>query len=232
MQNLPIKAVFFDLDGTLLDSAPDFFIAMHRLQDEHQKPRVDEELIRETVSNGARALTTLASGLTEGDAAFDQYHQRLLALYSEEAGKNCRLFKGMQRLVKFLKREPLFWGIATNKPSRFTDKIYQDAQLSLLLGEPDTVVCPDHVSQAKPDPEMLLLACQQVGCQPYEVVYIGDHKRDIDCGIAAGTKTVAVSYGYIDDNTDLETWNADYIADSADDIWTYIQTLLTPTEHA
>ena len=152
---MSLKAVFFDLDGTLLDSAPDFFIAMHQLMDEYQQPRVSESAIRAAVSDGARALTTLGFGLTVSDDGFHERHQRLLDIYADQMGKHCALFPGIEPLLTQIKSAQLFWGIITNKPSRFTDPILENLQLST---HPNLVLCPDHVSKAKPDPEALLLA--------------------------------------------------------------------------
>ena len=217
---MTIKAVFFDLDGTLLDSAPDFFYAMHQLTDEFKAPRVNEAAIRATVSDGARALTTLAFGLQTDELGFSERHQRLLDIYFEHMGKHCVLFPGMQELLQNIHHARLFWGIITNKPSRFTDPILESLPFP---HQPNLVLCPDHVSKPKPDPEALLLACKKVGCQPHEAIYIGDHKRDIDCGIAAGSPTIAVSFGYIKPSDAIADWNADDIADSSEHIWDIIQ---------
>jgi len=220
---MSIKAIFFDLDGTLLDSAPDFYMAMHQLMEEYQQPRIDESLIRATVSDGSSALTTLAFGLTKGQPGFDERQQRLLSIYHDHMGKHCTLFKGIDKLLNNIHHEKLFWGIITNKPARFTDPIL--AGLTLPT-QPHLVICPDHVKKAKPDPEALILACNKVGCTPAEAIYIGDHKRDIDCGLSAGSPTIAVSFGYTKPDDDISSWKADIIANTTDDIWTYIQAKL------
>lgn len=217
---MSIKAVFFDLDGTLLDSAPDFFIAMHRLMDEYQLPHINEDAIRATVSNGARALTTLAFGLHVDDLGFSERHQRLLELYYEEMGNHCVLFPGIDTLLQRIKSENLYWGIITNKPSRFTDPILEKLTLP---SHPNLVICPDHVQNTKPDPEPMILACNKVGCTPAEAIYIGDHKRDIDCGNAAGSPTIAVTFGYTETIEEVTHWNADDIAHTSEDIWNIIQ---------
>lgn len=217
---MSLKAVFFDLDGTLLDSAPDFFVAMHQLMDEYQQPHVDEAVIRATVSDGGRALTTLGFGLQVGDDGFHERHQRLLDIYTEHMGKHCVLFPGIDALLLQIKQAQLFWGVITNKPSRFTDPILENLNLSV---HPNLVLCPDHVRKAKPDPEALLLACNKVACKPEEALYIGDHKRDIDCGISAGSPTIAVTFGYTKPDDDIASWNANHIAHNSDDIWSIIQ---------
>ncbi len=220
---MTLKAVFFDLDGTLLDSAPDFIATLHRLTDEYQAPKIDDEVIRSNVSDGARALTRLAFGNDLSEDHFNERHQRLLNIYHEEMGKNCVLFPGMHQLLNNIKQEQLFWGVITNKPLRFTDPIMERIDLP---HHPNLVLCPDHVTNAKPDPEALLLACKKVNCQPSEAIYIGDHKRDIDCGLRAGSPTIAVSFGYIKQTDNIDLWNAKHIANNSDDIWKIIQTYL------
>jgi len=219
MQN-KIKAIFFDLDGTLLDSAPDFVITLNQLADEYNHPRVSEEEIRQTVSDGARALTTLLFNLKVDEAGFEERRQRLLDIYYEHMGKYCILFDGMFELIENIKSEKLFWGIITNKPYRFAESIVDNL---LLPCPPNLLICPDHVARAKPDPEALILACNKVGCLPQEAIYVGDHKRDIDCGISAGSKTIAVSFGYIHESDDINQWHADYIAHHSNEIWPIVK---------
>jgi phosphoglycolate phosphatase len=221
---MTLKAVFFDLDGTLLDSAPDFVHTLHQLSDEYNITRVSEAKIYETVSNGARALTTLAFGLKDGEQGFEERRLRLLDIYFEEMGKNCRLYDGITRLLEQLKEYNLYWGVITNKPLRFTQPILDILEFP---ARPDVVLCPDHVTHAKPNPEALQLACKQTSCKPSEVIYIGDHKRDIDCGISAGSKTIAAGFGYIEQEDNIEHWNADYIVQHADEIWPIIKSHLS-----
>lgn len=221
---MTIKAVFFDLDGTLLDSAPDFIHTIHQLTNEYFIDTVEELAIRNTVSDGARALTTLAFGLKEGEDGFHERWQRLLEIYTQTMGQHCELFSGMKTLVERIHNNGLLWGVITNKPERFTLPLM--AKLPLPV-EPDVIICPDHVTKIKPDPEALFLACEKTGIEANEVVYIGDHQRDIDCGIAAGSKTIAVSYGYIHPSVNIENWKADYIAHNSEGIWEIIEESLS-----
>lgn len=216
---MTLKAVFFDLDGTLLDSAPDFVKTLHRLSDEYGVARADETKIYETVSNGARALTTLVFDLEGDEQGFEERRLRLLDIYHEEMGKNCLLYKGMSNLLEQLKKHDLYWGVITNKPSRFTQPILNTLSFP---AKPDVVLCPDDVTHAKPSPEALLLACSQTHCTPDEVIYIGDHKRDIDCGISAGSQTIAAGFGYISQDENIEDWNATYIVQHVNEIWPII----------
>jgi phosphoglycolate phosphatase len=220
---MPLKAVFFDLDGTLLDTAPDFIATLDQLTDEYQVPRVSENKIRQTVSDGARALTTLAFQLKPEEEGFEERRQRLLDIYYEHMGKHCVLFDGMTELLETIKSENLFWGIITNKPYRFSEPIIDNLDLP---NRPNLLICPDHVTNTKPDPEPLILACNKVGCAPEEAIYVGDHKRDIDCGINAGSPTIAAGFGYIHENDDINAWNANHIAQHATEIWAIIRTYL------
>jgi len=220
---MTIKAVFFDLDGTLLDTAPDFVLTLNQLADEYNIARCSEEKIRETVSNGARALTSLLFGIEDSAEGFEERKLRLLDIYFEQMGKHCLLYEGMTPLLEQLHKHELYWGIITNKPCRFTKPIID--QLTFPT-RPNVVLCPDHVTHAKPDPEALLLACTQTHCQPSEVIYIGDHKRDIDCGISAGSKTIAAGFGYIEQEDNIEQWGANHIVQHASEIWPIVSSHL------
>jgi 2-phosphoglycolate phosphatase len=220
---MPIKAVLFDLDGTLLDTAPDFVIAMNELADEYSVSRVTAEKIQQTVSDGARALTSLLFNLQEKDAGFAERRQRLLDIYYLHMGEHCVLFDGIYNLLTHISHKQLAWGVITNKPVRFAQPIMNGLKLPQ---QPDVLICPDHVVNTKPDPEPLIKACRQLNCQAHEIIYIGDHKRDIDCGINAGSATIAVSYGYIHESDNIKQWQADYIVHHANEIWPIITSKL------
>jgi phosphoglycolate phosphatase len=116
----------------------------------------------------------------------------------------------MDKVLAHLEQQQIPWGIVTNKPSLYTNKILADLKLD---SRSSATICPDHVSKAKPDPEPMLLACKQINCVAENVIYVGDHRRDIEAGRNANMKTVAANYGYIDPNDTAETWKADYIID-------------------
>jgi phosphoglycolate phosphatase len=202
-----LEAVLFDLDGTLLDTAPDFVTTMQLLLARHGKPALDEKSIRQTVSHGARALVNLGFSINEGDAAFEQLRQELLAIYLTKLSEKTVLFSGMDTVLAHLEQHQIPWGSVTNKPSLYADKILADLKLD---SRSSATICPDHVSKTKPDPEPMLLACKQINCAPENVIYVGDHRRDIEAGRNANMKTVAANYGYIDPNDSAQTWNADY----------------------
>jgi phosphoglycolate phosphatase len=205
-----LKAVIFDLDGTLLDTAPEFIAVLHQLREEHDMERLPEELIRSKVSTGARSLVTLSLGLQEGDEGFEEKRLRLLEIYSGNLGRATVPYAGVEDLLLMLADRGLAWGISTNKPSAYT---YPLLEAVVLTPAPGSVVCSDEVSNSKPHPESLYLNCEQLGCDPGEVIYIGDHRRDIEAGLAAGMRTIAAAYGYLEAGEDPSHWGADAIAE-------------------
>ena len=205
------EAFFFDLDGTLIDTAPDFYVVLNEVLADAGRPALTLAAIRAQVSNGARALVTLGFGLEPGDAGFDDALHTLLEAYAERGAQDSRLFAGMDDVIDTLDVIGVPWGIVTNKPQRFTLPLLQRLDLVERVGP---VICPDHVTLRKPDPEGLLIAARQCGLAPETCVYVGDHLRDIDAGRRAGMKTVAALFGYLDPNEDARAWQADYYIES------------------
>jgi len=203
-----LKAVLFDLDGTLLDTAPDFAVVLEQMCSERNLPAVPYERVRETVSNGARALIEMAFNLSPGDAGFDAALKRLLELYNHHLGVATVPFDGIIALLQELERNSIRWGVVTNKPEWLAAPLLRSMNI-----KPDcsTLICPDHVTNKKPHPEPILLACSQLQIQPEEAIYIGDHVRDIDAGRAAGMATIAAAWGYIGAAERIDLWMADHI---------------------
>ncbi|MFT6725043.1 MAG: 2-phosphoglycolate phosphatase [Arenicella sp.] len=205
-----LEAVLFDLDGTLLDTAPDFITTMQLLLARHSKPAITANAVRQTVSHGSKALVKLGFGINETDIEFEDLRQQLLAIYLTKLSEKTALFSGMDTVLAHLEQQQIPWGIVTNKPSLYADKILTDLKLK---SRSSTTICPDHVSKTKPHPEPMLLACKQINCLPENVIYVGDHRRDIEAGRNANMKTVAASYGYIDPQDPIPSWNADHTID-------------------
>lgn len=220
-----IAAVLFDLDGTLIDTAPDFTAVLHTLCIEQGvAPPADSEILA-TVSSGARALVELAFELSPDAPGFDTLHQALLNTYAVQLqATRSTLFPDMAELLAMLEHEGIVWGVVTNKPERFCipllSKLSLDQRCSVLI-------CPDHVSQTKPHPEPLLLACERLGCLPQQAIYIGDHPRDIQAGSAAQMQTIAAAYGYLPHHPPVGDWGADHIATTVADIRQYLNDLRT-----
>jgi len=215
-----LKAVLFDLDGTLLDTAPDFVLTLNEMLSRHEKPCIAAERIRNTVSQGARALVTLGFGLKEEDEGFDVLRQELLDTYAKNLSAKSQLFPGIYDLLSRLSDQNIVWGVATNKPETFTTPLM--AALS-LPSEPYIVICPDHVQAPKPHPESLFMACEAASCSVDEAIYVGDHLRDIECGANAGMDTIAAAYGYVAEDDCAESWGATYLVESAGDIWAILE---------
>lgn len=205
--------VLFDLDGTLLDTAPDFVDSLNRLLGLKEMSPLPPELIRNHVSHGSRALVALAFG--DGRDDYEALRQEFLAIYAEHLSRKTRLFDGFEPLLAQIAHNRLPWGIVTNKPELYTRMILEDLRLSPA---PGTVVCPDHVQHTKPDPEPMFLAATQLGVAPHRCVYVGDHRRDIEAGRAAGMTTIAAAYGYIDDDDPASSWAADHLVEHPSDL--------------
>lgn len=205
-----LRAVLFDMDGTLVDSAPDFIAICQAMREVRGLPALDPRRIRDQVSGGARAMVACTFDLDPEHPDFEPLRQEFLERYQEHCAVLTRPFDGIPELLADLERARLRWGVATNKPLRYAEPIMQ----RLALAERAAVlVCPDHVARSKPDPEMLLLACEQLALDPREVLYVGDDARDIEAGRAAGTRTVAVRYGYIHPDDNPGHWGADWVVD-------------------
>lgn len=221
--NQKIRAVMFDLDGTLLDTAPDFIVVVNQLLLEEGRQELAPETIRAGVSNGSKALIKLAFDIDDQHPQFEHLRQRLLQLYLAHIAVYTKPFPGISSLLDKLADKHIAWGIATNKPAAYTLPLMTALDIQPA---PVSVICPDHVARSKPDPESLFLASKQLGCSPQEIIYIGDHKRDIDCGKGAGSITIAAAYGYLDEGDSPANWNADYCVNHADEIWPIIEKYL------
>lgn len=214
------SAVLFDLDGTLIDTAPDFIRCLNLLRQQHGLPALPAEQIRRSVSNGARAMIRVGFGLEPEHPDFSGKHTAFLDLYEAGVAVETRLFEGMDPLLLSLEQRGIPWGIVTNKPARFAAPLVQALGLADRCA---SLVCPDHVTDRKPHPESLFLACTQIGATPEQAVYVGDHERDIEAGRNARMKTIAVRYGYIEEPEAVDLWQADIIADTVSDLAKLLQ---------
>ena len=205
MKKAIFQAVLFDLDGTLLDTAPDFLTSTNLLLSKKGMPLLNENDIRWLVSHGSAGIIRNAFKIDEAHQDFEPTRQELLALYKANLADQTRPFEGINELLLELGRQQTPWGIVTNKPELYTLAILEQLPLS---PSPSTIICPDHVTNTKPDPESIILACNQLGIEPKDTVYIGDHLRDIEAGLKAGTTTIAAAYGYISDEEDTSSWGA------------------------
>ena len=201
-----ISAILFDLDGTLADTALDLGGALNRLLAEEGRPPVSHELIRPLASHGARGLVELGFGIKREAPGFDDLRLRFLDHYEDGFCEQTILFEGINPLLEALAERGLAWGIITNKPMRFTDRLVPKLGFSI---PPAVVVSGDTVGVPKPDPRPMQYACETIGVAAASCWYVGDAERDILAGRAVGMTTVLADYGYIADTDHPDTWGAD-----------------------
>jgi len=217
----PPVAVLFDLDGTLLDTAPDMIFALNAICRDERVPTVAYERARGFVSNGAVGLLRLA--FPDFDPARDtELHRRYLDQYADRLAVDTRLFPLLDTLLDSLERAGVPWGVVTNKPRHLTEP------LLAALGLRDRSACTvsgDTLPERKPHPRPIQFAleCLSLAAEPGRAVYVGDARRDIESGRAAGTRTIAVRYGYVEPGQDPATWGADHIADTTLELITLLR---------
>lgn len=217
-----VAAVLFDLDGTLLDTAPDMTNALNMLlKDEGKKP-LSYEHCRDFVSHGSIAMITLGFGnqlINTNKDEFERLRQRFLGLYEQNLCVDTKLFNGMDETLHFLEEQGIHWGIVTNKPAFLTDPLLEEMKLSMRAC---SVVSGDTLPQRKPDPAPLYLAANECGCLATECIYVGDAERDIEAGNRANMQTLLASYGYIDAEQKPINWGANGIIEHPEEILDWI----------
>ena len=209
---LEFKALLFDLDGTLLDTAPDFITALNKQLELHGRAPLPDHAIRTSVTNGSIGLIQDGFGMAPDHPQFEILREEFLELYFANLADKTALFAGLQLVLDDCAARNIPWGVVTNKPWRYTESAM--VQLG-LMDVAATVICPDHVKHAKPDPESILLACSKIATAPQDCLYVGDHVRDIDAGRAAGTRNIAAAWGYIEASENIHNWQADWIVDQS-----------------
>ena len=207
-----VSAVLFDLDGTLIDTAPEFIQIGLQLRAEAGLRPIDAKTIWHSVSNGAIGMVEAALEMPADDPASVQWQQRFLALYERGLGGLSHPYPGLPELVAGLHKAGVAWGVVTNKLARFALPLMDKMPFEPAAG---VLVTPDHVYQPKPDPESILLACEQLACNPAQTLFIGDHLRDIEAGRGAGCFTIAAAYGYLAPGEAASSWQADALVESS-----------------
>jgi phosphoglycolate phosphatase len=205
---LAVKAVLFDLDGTLVDSAPDLAGALNALRQAHGLLPMPYEQLRPMVGAGARGMIGVGFGVGPEQPEFAALRDQFLDLYAANLLQQTALFSGMAALLAALNAASMPWGVVTNKASRFA------VPLVAGLGwpsPPQVLICGDTTAHAKPHPEPLLEAARRLVVDPAAVVYVGDDLRDVQAGRAAGMRTVAAGWGYLGQGDPIEAWGADAV---------------------
>jgi N-acetyl-D-muramate 6-phosphate phosphatase len=213
MQPTKPRAILFDLDGTLADTAPDLAAAVNRLRCDRNLPLADYDALRQVASAGARGLIGAAFGMKPDDEGYEALRTEFLNNYESAIAVETSLFDGVDELLAALDENGLHWGIVTNKAARFTDLLVP----KIGLHRAKCVISGDTTPHSKPHPEPLFEAARRIGLAPEECWYVGDDARDIKAGHAAGMFTVAAGWGYCGDSKPV-TWNAHVIADTPLDI--------------
>lgn len=201
-----IHSVFFDLDGTLADTAVDLAECVNRLRQEEGLGPLPFAAIRPHVSHGSPALIKLGFGLVPGEGDYARLRDRLLGIYRANLCVATQPFDGMRELISVLHERGIRWGVVTNKPAFLTEPLI--AQLA-FSPPPNCVVSGDTTANRKPHPEPMLHACRLTGAPPEQSVYVGDAERDIHSGQQAGMKTVVALFGYIRPEDRPTNWGAD-----------------------
>ena len=205
-----VRAVLFDLDGTLLDTAPDLAAATNGLRARHGLPPLPFSAIRPQVSHGGTALTRLALGLEPEAEGFEHARQTLLDLYQRAIAAETRLFDGMAQCLQQLEDRRLAWGVVTNKPGWLTTPLLAALGLDIRAA---CVVSGDTTPERKPHPAPLLHACELMGLAPSECVYLGDAERDIQAARAAGMPGLVAAWGYLGATDTPSNWRANALLD-------------------
>jgi N-acetyl-D-muramate 6-phosphate phosphatase len=203
-----VRAVLFDLDGTLIDSAPDLAGAANAMRTLRGLAALPLDHFREHSGSGARGMLRVAFGVEPGHENFEELKQQFFAEYQERLTALTRPFDGVDRLINTLLAAGLPWGVVTNKGERFTVPLMQAMP---LFDSAAAVICGDTTPHAKPHPAPLLEAARRMGLPPSACLYVGDDLRDILAGRAAGMRTVAATYGYLGAGADVAQWDADRI---------------------
>lgn len=227
-----MQAVLFDLDGTLIDTAADFIRIIQEMCRAEGRAVIDADLIRTQVSEGARAMVKLVyPELEVDDPIFLAHRQRFLDLYGADIAVDTDLFTGMYPLLADLESHHIPWGIVTNKPRGLSEALLKALDLTERCA---VLVCPEDVKQTKPDPEPMYLAAKHLKIDEKQIIYVGDHPRDIDAGRNAKMYTILAAYGYLplQHKDNLAAWQADHIVSNVSELHQVLNKLVGIKQHS
>jgi N-acetyl-D-muramate 6-phosphate phosphatase len=215
-----VDAVLFDLDGTLIDSAPDLAGAANDLRRSHGLPDMPYDALRPLVGSGARGMVGAAFGVAPGDERFEDLRDQFLARYEQRMLSATGVFPRMEALLRALEAHGLPWGIVTNKASRYALPVVQGLQLHRRAA---VLVSGDTTPHAKPHPAPLLEAARRIAVAPGRCVYVGDDQRDVVAGRAAGMATVAAAWGYLGAGESIDAWGADAVIEAPEALLNWLE---------
>lgn len=215
-----IQSVLFDLDGTLIDTAPDMAHALNQLRLKHHLIELPLDAIRPLIGYGSKALLKLGFDVEDSDSRYPELLHDFFNLYQAHLANSTQLFPDMDNVLHFLEQQHIPWGIVTNKPFRFTIDILKALKLEQRAA---CVICGDTLTKRKPDPDSILHACELLQLDPRSCLYVGDTLVDVTASKAAGTKSLVALYGYIGAEEDPYAWHADGYINKPDDIINWIK---------
>ena len=213
-----MRAVLFDLDGTLIDSAPQLVGALNQLRQQYDLPPIPFLVGRPFASHGATGLLKAGFNMEKNDPLFDARVQEFLDIYKEVFNQNMQCMEGIEELIKTLNLRKISWGIMTNKAKKFAQPIVSSHP---LLKSAACLIAGDDVSVPKPSPEGLIKASQMLSIEPSDIIYLGDDRRDVMAANDAGMVSMAARYGYLEVGDDAKSWGAQYIIDKPSDLLDY-----------
>ena len=208
-----IKAVLFDFDGTFGDTAPDLVNTANYIFNKHKKDPIDFSSGRQIASDGVKAFLDKRFDESKDDykSLFDQF----LNYYDQHLNDNFKLFEGIKKLIDYLDKKEISWGIVTNKSRRLTEKLLK---FNDLYNQCSVLVCGDDGLKPKPYPDTLLYALKSLGIKCHEALYLGDGYRDIQAAKNANIKSILVTYGYLKEEDKYHDWGASYIINHPADL--------------
>ena len=208
---MTIRAVLFDLDGTLLDTVPDLVYALNQIRKAESLAPLPVSIIRPIANLGSRAMAKVAFGIDEKDPRYKHMREQFLHFYENHIADSTRFFPNVENMLAHLENNHIPWGIVTNKLTRHTLALLKALRID---HRPACIICGDSLATAKPDPAPIRYACELLQQEPRHCLYVGDAITDVTASKAAGTKSLVALYGYIHGDDDPLSWEADgYIQD-------------------
>lgn len=214
-----MKSVLFDLDGTLIDSAPQLVGALNQLRQKYNLPPIPFSVGRPFASHGAAGLLKVGFNMDKNAPAYDARVQEFLDIYKEIFNQGVQCMEGIEDLICTLSLKKISWGIVTNKAQKFAQPLVSSHP---LLSSTECLIAGDDVSVPKPSPEGLLKASQLLLVEPSEIIYLGDDRRDVMAANDAGMVSMVARYGYLEAGDDASTWSAQYIIDKPSELLGYL----------